>query len=191
MRLPETDSWKRFQEAAARLSGDERGLVSQVDFLTSMVIRIVAFGLLLAVASALIHNAVATDYTDRAVAERSAARLADDLLVTSPGQSVLNATCTDGFFQASTDVCGFGDDWDDGPSSYLNAALAVSDTKHLNVTVTDSSGALATMDSMELAIGDPPPMGGGTVQTWHRQVGLDSTGDGTVEWYTLTVSVWE
>ena len=191
MRLDSRHLWKRLKQDARRLGEDERGLVSQIDFMTSMVIRLVAFGILLAVATALVHNAVATDYTDKAVAERGASRLADDLLVTTPGDAILNGTCTTAFFEESTGVCGFETTWSDGSSPYLNAALAISDSKHLNVSITDASGSVATLGSTELAIGDPPLDGVGTVQTWHRQVGLDTTGDGDAGWYTLTVSVWK
>lgn len=181
---------RRLRAAGSRLANDDRALVGQIDFLTSMVIRIIAFAILLAVAASLVSNAVEVDYSDTAVAERGASRLADDLLVTTPGEAVLNATCTQEFFEESTDHCGFDEDWANGGTTYLNAALAVGAERQLNVTITDSAGTITTINGSLLALGDKPPQHHGSVTTWHRHVGLDVTGNGTVRVYTITVSVW-
>jgi hypothetical protein len=174
----------------AWFAGEDRGLVTQIDFMTSMVIRIVAFSILLAAATALIHNAVGADYSNTVVAERGASRLADDLLVTTPGDAVLNATCTEAFFEGSSAVCGFDDAWTAVDRPYLNAALAIDAKTHVNVTITGSTGAISTVGTTSLRAGAPVPDGYGTVTTWHRQVGLESSGTGEVEWHTITVSVW-
>ena len=187
--------WFRFRSwdetsSVSRFGGDDRGLVTQIDFMTSMVIRIVAFSILLAAATALIHNAVATDYSNTVVAERGASRLADDLLVTTPGDAVLNATCTEAFFEGSTDACGFDPEWPAGERTYLNAALGIGSDTRVNVTVTTSTGEIATVGATTLTAGEPVPTGYGTVRTWHRQVGLDSEGTDDVKWHTITVAVW-
>lgn len=176
--------------SVSRFGGDDRGLVTQIDFMTSMVIRIVAFSILLAAATALIHNAVATDYSNTVVAERGASRLADDLLVTTPGDAVLNATCTEAFFEGSTDACGFDPEWPADERTYLNAALAIGPDTRVNVTITTSTEEIASVGTTALTAGEPVPTGYGTVRTWHRQVGLDSEGTGDIGWHTVTVAVW-
>lgn len=176
--------------ALPQFLGDDRGLVTQIDFMTSMVIRIVAFSILLAVATALIHNAVGADYSNKVVAERGASRLADDLLVTTPGDAILNVTCTEAFFEAASGVCGFEEEWSATDRPYLNAALAIGADMHVNVTITNSTGTIASVEDTSLTAGDPVPRGYGTVMTWHRQVGMDREGDGEIRWHTITVSVW-
>lgn len=167
----------------------DRGLATQIDFLTSMVIRVLAIGLLLTAATALIHNAVGVEYTNVVIAERGAARLVDDLLVSSPGDALLNGTCTTSFFRMHTAVCGFDDRWRSEDGRYLNDALAIRD-EHLNVTITDFTGGVAVLGGTRLVIGSAIPTSGHTVRTWHRVVGVDVDRNGGVRWYTVTVAVW-
>lgn len=155
-----------------------------------MIIRIVAFGVLLATAVALVHSATGTDHTNEAIAQRGASRLVDDLLVSQPGDALLNETCTGAFFERDSDVCGFDPVWTDGTAPYLNSALGVASNKHINVTITTATGEVATLGATPLAMGNRMPEGYGTVLTWHRLVGIDLRSDGTVEWWTVTVRVW-
>lgn len=166
----------------------DRGLASQLDFLTSMVIRIVVFGLLLTMGIAILHGEVATDLTNRVVAERAAARLADDLLVTTPGDALLNATCTRAFFARAATTCGVDPDWTSGSDDYPNAALAIDPVRTVNVTITDDAGAIASLSNTRLALGPRVPEQSPSLRRWHRQVAL-KVGD-TLEWYRLTVTVW-
>lgn len=169
-------------------SRTDRGLATQVDFLTSMVIRLAAFGLVMTVGTSLLYGALATEYTNDAVAERAAARLADDLLVTSPGDALLNASCTRAFFAREVGPCGVEPAWRDDSIPYLNAALAVGPPRRLNVTLTDRNGTIGSLDGVRLALGDPHPTQSSTRRRWHRQVGLPTSG--AVDWYRLTVVVW-
>lgn len=173
-----------------RPSRVDRGIATQIDFLTSMVIRVVAIGLLLTAATSLIHNAIGVDYTNVIVAERVASRLVDDLLVSTPGDAILNATCTVSFFREETGVCGFDEEWRSVDGHYLAAALAIDGNRQLNITVSDSAGAVATVRGTRLAAGENLPTSGTTVRTWHRQVGMVPEGSGKVRWYTVTVAVW-
>ena len=90
------------------------------------------------------------------LADRSADLLSADLLVedlTEP--SVLNATCTVGFFNttnADPPDCGYGEN-----ASDLRGALNVTRPgASVNVTVTDS-GSISTVDGTTLAAGERPP----------------------------------
>jgi hypothetical protein len=86
------------------------------------------------------------------VADRAADRLAGDALVEAPRDpGVLNDTCTTGFFDGSTpDGCRYDETADD-----LSAALGVSDTTSVNVTVRNGSG-IRTLDGTRLAAGPTP-----------------------------------
>ncbi|MFC7136774.1 hypothetical protein ACFQRB_10305 [Halobaculum litoreum] len=117
------------------------------------------------------------------VADRSADRLANGLLVAAPTRpSVLNATCTADFFDTvGPDAdCRFDDD-----ASDLSAALGVDTTvRSLNVTVVETPGdAVATVDGTTLAAGEAPPRGA-DVSVSRRAVLLDGRDA------TLIVRVW-
>jgi hypothetical protein len=116
------------------------------------------------------------------LADRSADRLAADLLVenlTDP--NVLNATCTVGFFNATAPDptgCRYNQN-----ASDIRGALSVNRTgAEFNITVRDA-GALRTVDETDLAAGDDPPSTGDvTVAT--RKVLLDGNQS------DLVVKVW-
>ncbi|MFB6146822.1 MAG: hypothetical protein ABEJ08_03970 [Halobacteriaceae archaeon] len=89
-------------------------------------------------------------------ANRIADRLADDALAGSTTRpSVLNETCTAGFFDADGSApagCAFEQD-----ASDLNAAVGVAGVRSVNVTIT-TDGDLTTVDGTLLAAGpDVPP----------------------------------
>lgn len=181
---------RRSRPRELQLCKADRGIAHQIDFMTSMVIRVVAFSLLLAASTALIHAAIDQDYSNVIVGQRGASRLVDDLLVTTPGDALVNATCTIAFFEQSPTACGFPDEWASHPQ-YLNVALGISSDRHLNVTIRNTTGELAVLDNTRLTLGDRPPQISGTVYRWHRQIGIIPPGSDTVSWYTVTVSVWE
>jgi len=89
-----------------------------------------------------------------ATADRTADRLSADVLVETPRDpSVLNDTCTVGFFDADGSApagCRYGHDAADLP-----AAVGVGDTTNVNVTIRDGSG-VRTLDGQRLTAGPPP-----------------------------------
>lgn len=117
---------------------------------------------------------------DMVTADRSAARLAEDLLVEDldrPGR--LNATCTAEFFDDDGSVgdCRFDADGDD-----LATALGVDSFTGINVTI-ESGGALRTVDGVPAASGPTPPPSREQVSA--KRVVLVDGDQGT-----LTVRVW-
>lgn len=88
------------------------------------------------------------------LADRSADRLAADLLVESPDRpAVLNSTCTVGFFDADGSApsgCRYDDDSD---GANLSTALGTGQFTNLNVTVR-TGGSIAQVDGTTLAVGD-------------------------------------
>ena len=181
------------QRRLRELKNDNRGQATQLDFLLSMTIRIVAITLFLAVSAALVYGMVGPNYTNKMVADRAADRLADDYLVNTPSDVLLERQCTKAFFAKTTPgTCGFEDSWTnvDQPEEYLNVALFVDEKRQINVTIENTAGSIASLDGTTLALGESPPQDYSTVYTYHRQVGLDANNDGAYEWYTLRVQVW-
>ncbi|QZX99606.1 DUF7287 family protein [Halobaculum rubrum] len=128
-----------------------------------------------------------SDATDAVVvADRSADRIANDLLVADPARpSVLDADCTAGFFDTDEAVdtdCRYETD-----ASDLRGALGiVSPDRTANVTVVSDGGIRVLgdgADAVPLAAGPAPPRGAG-VSTARRAVLLDGS-DATV-----IVRVW-
>ena len=118
------------------------------------------------------------------VADRTAARLAEDLLVDdveSPG--LLNETCTVEFFDADGDVaaCRFDQDAAD-----LESALDLEPTERVNVTIEDDAGPLTVTDDGDTATASvgPTPAATGDVVVASRVVAVDG------ERGTLVVRVW-
>ncbi|WP_277553135.1 DUF7287 family protein [Halobaculum limi] len=124
------------------------------------------------------------DATDAVVvSDRAADRLAHDLLVDDPTRpTVLNATCTVGFFNTTgPDIS--GDCRYDTDASDLKGALAVgSPARTVNVTVVDDTGIVG-VGGTTLAAGPKPP-GSADISVSQRAVLLDGR-DATV-----VVRVW-
>lgn len=111
------------------------------------------------------------------IADRSAARVADDLLVTNTSRpAALDRDCTHAFFDGAPGDggCGFEDD--------LRTALGVSATTHVNVTVEDAAG-VHVLNGTRLAVGPAPAAGDGPV-TARRRVLLEG------RQFDLAVRVW-
>ena len=186
-------SESRLRRHLRELKNDDRGQATQLDFLFSMTIRIIAITLFLAVSAALVYGMIGPNYTNKMVADRAADRLADDYLVSTPNDELLERECTKAFFAKTTlGGCGFEDSWTnvDQPEEYLNAALFVDEKRQINVTIENTAGSIASLDGTRLTLGESPPQDYSTVYTYHRQVGLDANNDGAYEWYTLHVRVW-
>jgi len=114
--------------------------------------------------------------------DRGADRLSSDLLVESPRRpAALNATCTEGFFDADGSVpagCRYATDGDDLAGALGVDAPAIS----INVTVGDGTGA-RSLDGTELSAGPAPPSNADAV-TARRIVFLEG------ESGRLTVRMW-
>ena len=170
-------------------TGEDRGQVVAIDFLFSMIIRVTAIGIVLAASATLMYSAVGTSYTEEFAAQNGANQLADDVLLTSPGHGVLNASCTEAFFAKDTSVCGHNDEWTSGENPYLNEVFGLNETTDLNVTIRTTSGDLASLSGTDLALGNAVPTNG-DVHSWRRTVALDTNGDGNPEWHILRVRAW-
>lgn len=124
------------------------------------------------------------DATDAVVvADRSADRLANDLLVADPARpTTLNATCTAAFFDTTgpdrSGVCRY-----DADASNLKTVLAIeSPVRSINVTVVGDAG-VRVFDGTALLAGPEPPQSV-DVSVARRAVLLD--GDDA----TVVVRVW-
>jgi len=92
--------------------------------------------------------------TEFVAADRTADRLSSDALVEVPrNPSVLNDTCTTGFFDADGSApagCEYDDD-----AANLSAAVGLDDRIGLNVTIEDADG-VRTLAGTRLAAGSEP-----------------------------------
>lgn len=125
------------------------------DFFVGMSVFLVTLSIVLAFVPTMVQPFDSEAGPNMVVADRSAALLAEDLLVAdvaSPG--VLNTTCTVDFFDDDPDVadCRFTQD-----GSNLVDALAVDPYTSVNVTV-ESAGTVLTVDSHALQAGRSPPV---------------------------------
>lgn len=124
------------------------------------------------------------DSTDAVVvSDRAVDRLAHDLLVDDPARpTVLNATCTEAFFDTDgpdlSGSCRY-----DADASDLKGALAVgSPVRTVNVTVVDGAGTVA-LNGTTLVAGPAPPRSA-DVAVSQRAVLLDGRDA------TIVVRVW-
>jgi hypothetical protein len=169
-----------------------RAQATQIDFVFSMGIRI--FVLLLAVTGGmtLMASTAPDDHSGTVTAKRGANMLADDLLVADAGDTILDSGCTEAYFQMDSSTCGYNSEWSGSESTWLHESLAVSHEYRLNVTVESPTGAILTVGSVDLAMGDDPfATDDRTVNSWYRRVPLDADTDGDPETYTLYVRVWK
>jgi hypothetical protein len=151
-----------------------------------MIILIVAFAGFSVAMILLINGAVANLPTEETAAERGAATLAEDHLVTSPGSSTLDRQCTADFFAERTIRCGFPNSWDTG--NYLSLATGIRG-KALNATVYDTNGDIMTANAVRLALGPKIPSDEESNQ-WTRRRSGDLDRDGNKEWVTIRFTVW-
>lgn len=116
------------------------------------------------------------------IADRSADQLSQDMLIDAPTAYSLNATCTEGFFDAdgaAPDGCRFGMDAQDLPDALNVSSPGVS----VNVTVRNGDGDLRSVDGTTLAAGDTPRQGSNVVSAKRVVLLEDSRG-------YLRVKVW-
>lgn len=119
----------------------------------------------------------ATSQSDPLVADRTANRLATDVLGDPAEPYVLNETCTTAFFAGTAPPTGCPDPTDGSLGDHPNPMLGVPDDTNLNVTLVDPGG------TVEGSVGDPRA-GASDVITAQRRVLYRG------ESYELYVRVW-
>lgn len=150
------------------------------DFLAGMSLFLIVVGFVFNFAPVMFDPFTTGAGGDMTTADRTAATLAGDLLVdegTTP--NVLNATCAEEFFDTGgPDAdCGFSED-----ASDLQAAVGVSSTTKLNVTIEDG-GSIVDSGGVTLSAG-PAPTSTASITVSQRIVFLNG------EEETLFVRVW-
>lgn len=117
-------------------------------------------------------------------ADRVAKSLSADMLGAAQTPYVLNATCTEAFFDQlkagneTPDTCRF-----DTNATDLQTMLALDSTTGIRVEITTQDGTVATLNGTTFSAGESQP-GRTTVTSSRRTVGIDN------EIYTLEVVVW-
>ncbi|MFB6186532.1 MAG: hypothetical protein ABEI86_06670 [Halobacteriaceae archaeon] len=94
---------------------------------------------------------------DEIIADRSADRLAEDLLLSNETQQYrLNTSCTVAFFNTDSDsiTCQFSND-----ASNLHQVLGIDTFEKINVTI-KQDGSVLTIQSTKLSAGPSPPESG-------------------------------
>ena len=123
-------------------------------------------------------------------------RLVDDVLRNETSDALLAPGCARSFFaQSGNRTCGFRDRGTG--QTYLRGVLGVSGGYDLNVTIADEDGVLDTAhqageSDYRHAIGPAvPPTESATVYYRTVSFGTDDDGDGRIDYYTVTVRLWE
>ncbi len=178
-----------------------RAQASQIDFMNAMIILLLGIGLFLAASSVILTVAESSGSAEEYVAQRSAERVADDVLLNSTGDSFPDAECTAKFFtQDETYDCPSLtlQNTSDPDSEYLRHMLGVSTHSNrytINVTL-EQKGRVWTQSldgssdtANTYALGPSRPEKGG-VTTFTRHVTYDSNGDGDREYFTVVIRVW-
>lgn len=141
--------------------GPSRGQTT-IDFAFGVGVFLLITGLMFATVPALVNSTTGEDVSGSVVADRSADRLARDVLAAPGRPSVLNASATRSFF-------------DESPAA-VRRTLAVEGDVHVNVTLANETG--------RLAVGPTPPDSTDSVYTALRVVTFDGVRS------DLRVRVW-
>lgn len=132
------------------LGGSDRGQLG-FDFMVGMAVFLLTLGFLFAFLPGMFEPFSNSSGQGMITADRSAARLAEDLLVedgTDP--NVLNKTCTVDFYEeGGTDAAGCRFETD---SSDLAGALGIDVDTSVNTTI-ESGGTIDSLDGVELKAG--------------------------------------
>lgn len=150
------------------------------DFVAGMSLFLITVGFVFNFAPVMFDPFTTGQGGDMMTADRTAATIAEDLLVENEtGPNVLDTDCTEEFFDAdgATADCGFAQDADD-----LNSAIGVDNTIRVNVTV-ENNGSAVVLNGVTLAAG-PPPSAAASTTISQRIVFLDGSER------TLNVRVW-
>ena len=122
------------------------------DFIVGMSVFLVTIGFVFAFVPGMFAP-LETASADMVTADRAAGHLTEGLLVEDVARpGILNATCTEAFF----DTSGGADCRFDVDSSDLTGALGIDDSATVNVSF-EADGSVATLDGDRLAAGPAPP----------------------------------
>lgn len=143
----------RETEFVRAIPGSQRGQTT-IDYVIGLSIFLVVIVFVLGFLPTIFAPFEADTGGSTILADRSADRLASDLLVESPDKpAVLDQECTTEFFDADTNVpsdCRYDVDGAD-----LSTALGTDQFTNLNVTVR-SGETISQIDGTSLAVGDSP-----------------------------------
>jgi hypothetical protein len=173
----------------------DRGVAGMLDFLTAVVVVVGAIAVYFTAASALVDAQQSNADTAEQVSGRASERLVEDMLVASPDAELLAPGCSRAVFGTTPNrSCAIAAE-DDG-QEYLRDALGVGPGYRVNVTIEDEDGVVTAAhgdsDPYRHALGPSvPPRSDVAVAARLVSFGSDDDGDGRVEYYTATVSVWE
>ena len=125
------------------------------DFLVGMSVFLLTVAFVVAFLPNVFEPFTAEGSDDVLAADRTADLLSEQLLADPATPAVLNATCTEAFFDAAGDGddgldCAFDTDAND-----LRGALGVGPTVSVNVTV-EENGSIRSIDSTDLRAGRSP-----------------------------------
>jgi len=177
------------------MSRRDRGVAGMLDFLTAVVVVVGAIAVYFTAASALVDAQRSNGDAAEQVSVRASERLVEDMLVTSPDAELLAPGCSRAVFGTTPSrSCAIRAEGDG--QAYLRDALGVGPRYRLNVTVEDEDGIVVAdhgdSDPYRHALGPAvPPRSDVAVTARLVTFGSDDDGDGRVEYYTATVSVWE
>lgn len=143
-----------------------------IDFLIGMTVFLIAVGFVFSFVPTMFDPFGGSGVDDDLVADRSAAQLAEGVLVEDPtAPNVLDSTATERFFE-------------DCP---IESELGIDD-RNVRIVI-GSDGQPTTLDgsTVELVCGDDPPSGA-SVSVSQRLVSIETGGE--TENHGLTVEVW-
>lgn len=152
---------------------------TNVDFLIGMSVFLLTVGFVFGLVPNVFEPFAVDGGSNALVADRGAARLAEDVLGDPANPTDLNATCTEAFFAETEpipDGCRFA-------TTDVHDALAVPAGTGVNVTIEDR-GSIRTLGGTRLAAGRTPPARSAGVVVARRVVLLDG------ETGRLFVRVW-
>lgn len=173
----------------------DRGVAGMLDFLTAVVVVVGAIAVYFTAASALVDAQEGRTDAAEQVSDRASERVVEDTLVASPDAELLAPGCSRALFgTASNRSCAIAAEADG--QAYLREALGVGPRYRINVTIEDDDGVVVAThgggDPYRHAVGPPvPPRSDVAVAARLVSFGSDDDGDGRIEYYTATVSVWE
>ncbi|WP_430505044.1 DUF7287 family protein [Haloparvum sp. PAK95] len=156
--------------------GDARGRgQTTLDYAVGVASFLIVVGFVFAFIPSIVGPFTAEPSDRPLIADRSADQLSQDMLIDAPTAYSLNATCTEGFFDAdgaAPDGCRFGMDAEDLPAALNVSSPGVS----FNVTIRDGNGTIREVGdaNTRLAAGGTPRPGANVVSA-KRVVLLDDT----------------
>lgn len=157
---------------AAGTTAGSRGQTT-LDYAVGVATFLIVVGFVFAFIPSIVGPFTAEPSDRPLIADRSADQLSQEMLVNAPTANSLNATCTEGFFDADGAVpagCQYEMDAQNLPNALDISSRGVS----FNVTIRDAAGNVRSVDGTLLAAGGTPQPGANVV-TASRVVLLEDT----------------